>query len=156
MRAPLTQDANLLLPRACCRPHASLAPEPCAPPAAGTRPHAEKLAQVHRLLKEGVTSLNADDKCAPLALHPKLLSPLCGSSKILAHSALPVSDSLKSSRALPAALQATSEPNSVWVQVLWCVKESPPQNNVRLHIHKCWPKANQPLPMAVLLHPCHV
>lgn len=33
--------------------------------AAGTKPHAEKLAQVHRLLKEGITSLNADDKCAP-------------------------------------------------------------------------------------------
>ena len=32
---------------------------------AGSKPHTEKLAQVHRLLKEGVTSLNADDKCAP-------------------------------------------------------------------------------------------
>jgi hypothetical protein len=29
---------------------------------AGSKPHTEKLAQVHRLLKEGVTSLNADDK----------------------------------------------------------------------------------------------
>lgn len=29
---------------------------------AGSKSHAEKLAQVHRLLKEGVTSLNADDK----------------------------------------------------------------------------------------------
>lgn len=33
-------------------------------PRAGSKPHTEKLAQVHRLLKEGVTSLNADDKCA--------------------------------------------------------------------------------------------